>query len=165
MYIFGNDKSIRGCYSELRQGGVNVKGAILSMFDNGASLGAPITGVQFNLAENIGILPCLGDNAHIYAFGRDVQSSRISVTFMVFLIGSKDKSGAHSETLSALVTKYNESRISESPKEATLTLGHLAAKGYVVGMTSATANEEINAQSVTVELLVADIGGAANAES
>lgn len=160
--IFGNDKKSRGCYVEMMQKVGVIGGATLTLPGGGmlpANSTDPvfITGVNIAQKERYSIVQCFNNKNYAYAFGHDPTVSVMNVTFIVFM--STQGGTVFGDSLKTMLNAYKNARISESTKYATLSIGHLAVQGFVVGMDSGTVDTEHNTQSFTVQILLVEAQG------
>lgn len=157
--IFGNDKKMRGCFHRFNiMQNANAIGASLQM-PGGFQLPVPgngyepmiVVNVEFAEKEKIHIVQCFQDTNYVYAFGHDPMSSIIKVSFVAFLTASAGS--ANSDAMTKFMSAYKTSRVSANQKMAVLTLAGETLQGFVLGLTSGTADAQFNLQNFTVDLL------------
>jgi hypothetical protein len=112
-----------------------------------------ITSVSFAQKEKYHVVQCFNDRNYTYAFGHDPLASLVEVQFTVFLVNGDNDFGS---ALQTLVAAYKANRLSARPAYATLTLGALRVKGFVVGMQTATMDPHLQTQAYTVLLLLVE---------
>ena len=174
MFLFGADKTARGCYRRLDVNTHFSRGAVLKLPDgselptkataggvkNKAAMQADpylVTGLAFGEKEKYYLVQCFGDVTHTYAFGHDPASSAISVQFMAYMI-SQDGS-SRSSAVQTFLSAYKTNRISKNPKYAYVLIGDKLLKGFVIGLQSSTTNSEHNIQSFEMVLLAVEPHG------
>lgn len=173
MLIFGNDQHARGCFREIMGEQTQIRtAAYLNMGGspyptvggsggNGAvadTSGTPdpffISNVSLGQKEKYNVVQCFGDRNYTYAFGHDPTASMLEVTFTLFIT---DSGGTQfGDSLKTMTTAYANSRLSKYPYYAFVTVGATSYKGFVVGMSSSTMDQEHNLQSFTVLILVVE---------
>lgn len=172
MLIFGNDKHARGCFREIMGEQTQIRtAAYLTMGgstyptmngtgDNATAdtSGTPdpyfISNFSIGQKEKYSVVQCFGDRNYTYAFGHDPTASMAEITFTMFLT---DAGGTKfGDSLKTMTKAYAESRLSKYPNYAFLTVGAATYKGFIVGMSSATQDQEHNLQSLTMLMLLVE---------
>ena len=160
MYVFGNNKKARGCFTKFDLNTSLGQGARLVLPVGGpfpatnAGVEDPmvVTGISFTAKEKFHVIQCFNGITHTYAFGTDPLSSMISIIYTGFLIASNGY-GTSSVTQQFL-DMYESNRLSKSLKGAAVTIGRSILNGYIVGIHSATIDPHHNLQSFEINLLM-----------
>jgi hypothetical protein len=164
--VYGPIAKARGCFFALQHSLKFGKGAIL-VLPGGGSMPAGavdqylVIDVQFSQREKFHLLQCFAERAYLYAFGHDASVSTARVTFMAFLI--QKGGGQVADVLSTFRKNYSAARVSRSTKLATIQIGSNSIQGFVVGLSSSTADAHHNLQTFTVDLLIIEDPKAAQA--
>lgn len=162
MLIFGNDKHARGCFREIMGEQTKIRAAAYLSIggntyprpDTGSTEPYFISNFSIGQKEKYNVVQCFGDRNYTYAFGHDPTASMAEITFTMFLT---DPSGTEFGNSLALLTRsYERSRLSQYPAYAFVTVGSATYKGFIVGMTSATQDQEHNLQSMTFLMLLVE---------
>ena len=164
MYVFGNDKHGRGCFREIN-GDIARIGSAVYLDLAGGTIPEPgsrvtpfiVTSVSFSQKEKFSVVQCFGDRNYTYAFGHDPTASMLEVTLTSFLAGTGGTS--YGGALKQAVAAYRKARLSMSKKLVKLTMGSLYMEGFLVGMTSATQDQEHNLQSITFVIMLVKAQG------
>lgn len=172
MFIFGTadmgGTGTRGAYKEMWLSGKNGKGSALVVNNSSYPSGGAndkyfVTNVAMTQKERYSIVQCFDDKNYIYAFGHDPASSMITVGFMAFL-GRCDSSGTDGDGFQRLLALYSNTRITKYLKPVKVKLGGALTllEGYVVGMSTSTANAEFNLQGFEMNIIVPKAIGGTN---
>lgn len=158
MEIFGNDQTMRGCYFRVNKTTVGGRGAYVTT--GGGVLPASsdgsdpmiVTGLNFVQKEKIHIVQCFQDTNHTYAFGLDPSASTIQVLFTGFLVA---KGGAGlSGVIDKFTSAFSKGRVSQYQDYASVTIGSSTLNGFLVGLSSFTADSQYNLQSFVMDMQV-----------
>jgi hypothetical protein len=158
MLIFGN--GARGCYHEMMNDYTVGRGAFLTLPggdtfpNNGGTEPYFISGINLGQKEKYHIVQCFNDRNYTYAFGHDPQASTVEVTFTAFITNSAGEQ--FGDSLQTLVSAYKSNRLFEQPQYAVLTLGPFTLEGFVVGMSSGTADTEHNIQTFSFMIILVE---------
>lgn len=126
--IFGNSKSVPGCFVKERMTG-NVEGAMFHM--GGDSKYSIVAQLNFRRSDDYTAVKCLGDKAYINVFGKSAIAE-MDVTLTLFLIDGKESSGV----LSAYKESFDSQRLANGGGECSLTVGSKSlVTGYAVDIT------------------------------
>lgn len=169
MYVFGNDKGSRGCYAAFNIHSIS-RGAYLQLpsgnelpygiggdADAGGLTVDPyiVTGLSYGQKEKYHLVQCFNDTVHTYAFGHDPTSSIVSVQFTAFIMNQSGDTW--SEVFQTFNREYRDSRVSVSPTYAYVCFGSAVLKGFVIGMSSQTQDQQHNLQSFSMDLLAVEV--------
>ena len=166
--IFGNDSNLRGCFMVHRMQPGSSRGAQL-ILPSGAlpattsSYSEPLMCVGFDcqLREKVLFNKCFAGRTYTYAFGHDPAASTIGVHLLGFLAGigygvSATRTASFSSPSSVVDTvlkAYANNRVSAQKQWAMLMLGNSTPlRGFVVGMSSSTNDQQRSLQSFTIHL-------------
>jgi hypothetical protein len=178
MFVFGNDKKMRGCFATFNlftAGGRGARMVLPSGIDWPGELLADgpgataatqqddidpiiITGMSYGQKEKYHLVQCFSDYTYTYAFGHDPQASLLEVQFVSFLVASD---GEKWSDIPVLFNKhYKKNRLIESLSYAKVFLGTTEPmSGFIVGMQSSTADAHHNLQNFSMTLLLAEAQG------
>ena len=112
----------------------SLTGSIKS-FNNGKKGGgsnAVLYSIGLTDTESIDIRRCFNETNHIFAFGRDITKTVMTVSVMVFLGESCDGAGNH--TIATLHKKYDETRVSKSKESKLIQFDDVVASGFLISM-------------------------------
>lgn len=109
--------------------------------------------------ERFATMPCFGDKTYVFAYGHDINTSRSTVTLLVFMAagenceigsGGKDKLGD-------LIGFYADNRLSQNGGQQTIMISGKSgfASGYLVSMQVRAYNPGLNAVTVTATFMTA----------
>jgi len=179
MFVFGNDKTMRGCfasYNLFTQGGrgaritfpVGGKYGVtlpsnLTADATGATGGVAVdpiivTGITYAQKEKFHLIQCFSDFTYTYAFGHDAQSSMLEIQFVAFLVASGGTEW--SKIAQHFNDYYKKIRLIQNPEYAKVYIGSGdPLKGFVVGMKSSTADAHHNLQNFSMTLLLTEAQG------
>lgn len=159
--VFGNSKKLRGCFHRFQVMADSDAFAAHLILPEGAtklpesgSAFEPmvVVGIDFVEKEKFHIVQCFEDTNYVYAFGHDPASSIIRVSYVAFIV---DHTGTtHSQAMNRFIQAYKDGRISQSLALATLSLGgDTLIQGFIISMSSGTAETQYNLQNFVIELL------------
>jgi hypothetical protein len=177
MYVFGNPDKKRGCYATFNIATAAGKGAYLELPGSttipanvttgvtqltngnvGGDVGHDpiiVTGLSFAQKEKYHLVQCFSDHTYTYAFGHDPHASLLEVNFLGFLVD--DPGTGWSNVIQTFCKDYKAARLVESKQYAKLYVASSKElKGFVVGMTSNTADAHHNLQQFSMTLLLAE---------
>lgn len=169
MYIFGNDKNMRGCYIETSMTTAKGAGAYLSL--SGDVIGGAqsrgkgvdpffISGISMSQHEKFSVVQCFNERNFVYAFGHDPVGSVLNVSLTTFLVNPDSQDVG--DGLAQLVKWYKWYRLSANARQGScvLTVGsRLKVEGFLVGMETSTVDAAHNLQSFVFKLLITNIQG------
>lgn len=181
MLIFGNDQNTRGCFVAFRLNTAEGRGAQLQLPLGGNNKAndsflpetdyaypLTVTGFQFSQMESAHFLKCFGDYVYTYAFGHD-PNSVLTVEFAGMLRkgnkrnlwGTASTTGSgFSEIMDDLPRKFQKARLYSSLRYAKFFLGSNAVlKGFLMAMTSNTADPQTSLQNFTMTLQLVEAQG------
>ena len=157
MRLFG---SSLGCFTALSLDGSNSRGAQLQLPagiypSNSIYFPLIVTSVSGRQQEAVGFVKCFDDTNYMYAFGHNPAASQMTVNFTALLRGS---CGSKNSIIAELSNAYKNSRVSQAPQLAKITLGGSSDvfKGYVTAMSTATKDAEHNLQDFSITLTLLD---------
>ena len=165
MFIFGTadtgGKGTRGGWSEMWLNGANGKGTVLMPpGGNKYPAGSPsdtffVTDISITQKDRFGVVQCFNDRNYMYGFGHDPLGSMLDVRFVVQL----GNCSGDSPGLGQLLAMYAQGRITKSLKPAKLNIGFSGQilDGFIVGMSSSTANAQLNLQSFDVGIVLPQV--------
>ena len=106
-------------------------------------------GFDCQLREKVLFNKCFAGRTYTYAFGHDPSASTIGVHLLGFMLTPD----GYSEVVDSVVKAYADNRVSEQKKWAMLMLGNSKPlRGFVVGMSSSTNDQQRSLQSFTIHL-------------
>ena len=163
--IFGNSgTNRRGCFMVYTYNSTAGRGAVL-MLPTGKDMPTNswtdpyiIVGFGGNQREAVTYTKTFGGRVYTFAFGHDPNNSRLSVQFLGFLVAGAETGGGGgggglSSVTDTMLSAYSAARISKTPMYARLVLGNSKPmRGFVVGMSTETADPETNIQRFSIEL-------------
>lgn len=114
---------------------------------------ALIIGIPLGLQEIVQPSVTLDDKRTLYVFGS--AWNNVEVAGMLLL----GESGTRGAQLDALVSWYNQNRVSERRAPVRLSLGTASLNAYVVGLRTAQADPKFNTQNFTLQMVTAEIQG------
>lgn len=163
MYVFGNDRLIRGCFTTVNIDTQQGRGAYL-LLGNGNALPEGndtdpmvVTGMNFVEKEKVHLVQCFNNTNHTYAFGLDPNGTNIQIVYTGFLI-SRQGTGS-SELIATITGAFSDNRVSSNQEYCHVVIGSTMLNGFLVGMGSYTADSQYNLQSFVMDLQVVEVLG------
>jgi len=154
--IFGNDSSMRGCFTQISMTSSSGLGASLRLPGFGrmpSSFGEPnlVIGFSTSKVDAVTHLKTFGGNVYTYAFGNDPNQSILDVTVAAFIGGDRGVTGD-------MLASYDDSRVSQSLSKARFVVGNApAVSGYLVGQSSNTQSPEYNIQVFNYRIALTEL--------
>ena len=116
-----------------------------------------VEGVSVRKAEKRAIIQCFNSTNHIYAFGADPESSGYSCSLGVFISKCPEKqfqsTGKQFQStggIQALISKYDQKRVSQNPTIVKMSIDNSIINGILVGMAVDVLDVELNLFRVTL---------------
>ena len=99
----------------------------------GTGSNAVLYSIGMSDTESIDIRRCFNETNHIFAFGRDVSKTVMTVSVLVF-IGKPCGGGSGDVTLDTLHGKYEKARVSKSKTAKMIQFDDVTAYGFLINM-------------------------------
>jgi len=127
--------------------------SIGSIASSGTLKNTTLLSVSTNYEEALDVRRCFNDVTHVFAFGRNVRTSIISVTLICFLGGCGDGNPGFSD-VQKLQESYEFDRLYENPEPMDISIaGHLTMSGFLIGMRVGETNTAQGTTTVTFTFL------------
>lgn len=107
-------------------------------------------------SETIDIRKCFQDVNHIFAFGRDISKSVVTVEFIYFYGKECSKSSNTGSTLSIdnIRKKYEENRIYKKKQTLSVTIDNFNFSGYLIDMKFGQVDPKTSTCGITFTFIV-----------
>ena len=152
--IFGNTNTSARMYIPKATASWSISG----LFDNTKGSNAVVHSYSYDDIDLVDIRRCFNETNHIFAFGRDIIRSSITVDVLLFL-GKGCEAGGSSIKISELVSSYNKNRVSVSKKSLDILVDDFQAKGFLYKMSIGQVDARTGTCIVSFTFILDDNGG------
>lgn len=155
--LYGEDV-VKGTVYALSDVAKGIKASEIVACDGFKDNGKNVFLVDFSAVNNerFSTMPCFGDTTYVFAYGHDINTSRSTITLLIFMSSTDTcKPGNASQSVSKLFSFYNSKRLSNSGVKQTISLAgkNGFASGYLISMQLRAYNPSLNAVTVTVTFM------------
>ena len=150
--IFGNTNTSARMYIPKATASWSISG----LFDNTEGSNAIVHSYSLDDIDLVDIRRCFKETNHIFAFGRDILRSSVTVDVLLFLGKSCGETSTSNVTIKQIRGKYNSKRVSVSKQPLDIQIDDFQSRGFLYKMSIGQVDARTGTCIVSLSFILDD---------